>query len=175
MTAAAPREFARFDPDRGGIVRRSGGATGFDVCMYKDNPGVFIAKNGQPVSDDDARKAGFDLKRFKREARKNELMANAARKIEAQMAEASDEAETQVEAELARMEEADPEAAEATPVEATPGSGLILNSSGQPRETATRKIIHQGFGKWDLIDKSTGQIIQKGLKREEAEVLLLEG
>jgi hypothetical protein len=70
--------------DRGVSIRIvpasvSGPAAGMQVCMYKDDPGLYYAPNGVSISPEWAKKAGFDveadLKERDRRARRSEALA----------------------------------------------------------------------------------------------------
>lgn len=56
--------------------------SGFRVAMYKEEPGVFYDMNGEPVSDELAAKAGFDVETLRLERQKQEKLAEARKRIE---------------------------------------------------------------------------------------------
>lgn len=78
------------DFDRGVIIRTHI-LSGMDVCMYRDEPGVFLNAFGKPVSDAIARDA-FGQARFDELVRRRQFRAKlkeAERAIEAEMATAA--------------------------------------------------------------------------------------
>lgn len=70
------------DLDRGVIMRivphNSGSAmAGMHVCMYADDPGVYLAPNSMPLSPALAKMAGFDVEEDMKEKRRIEKRAAA--------------------------------------------------------------------------------------------------
>lgn len=177
MTAAATETPVKpavpFNADRPGVIRRTRGLNGYDVCMYKDEPGVFLTKSGQPVSLKDAAKAGYDVKALQRAAVKIKLLAEASAKIEKQMKAFEAESEDAIDQALAKLEGGD----EDPPLPGDPGDDpgeVVTTAGGDPRETPTRKMEHMGFGNWNVIDKATGTILAEGITKDAAETVLME-
>jgi hypothetical protein len=68
-----------------GVVKRTT-TSGVQVCEYKDEPGTYYNTSGEPVEDELAKLAGFDVVEGQRSRRRRELEAEAQKNIEAQLA-----------------------------------------------------------------------------------------
>ena len=75
----------KIDYDRGVIISQHK-ASGMDVFMYVDTPGVYLNAFGTPVSDQLAKEAGYDVEKFGKDKLKRERMAKAMTAIEAELA-----------------------------------------------------------------------------------------
>lgn len=75
----------KIDYDRGVIISQHK-ASGMDVFMYVDTPGVYLNAFGAPVSDQLAKEAGYDVEKFGKDKLKRERMAKAMTAIEAELA-----------------------------------------------------------------------------------------
>ncbi len=65
-----------------GVVHRE--TSGVEVYMYKDDPGVYLNAFGLPISEDLAKRAGFDIERFRRGHAFKDHMAKAEEQWKAQ-------------------------------------------------------------------------------------------
>lgn len=117
--------------------------------MYLDSPGVYFAPNGDPVSEDDAEAAGYDTKALAIERKKNEKLAEARAKIEAEFAAADAKATEEAEAEAAAEVEA-----------GTSGGGW--------------SIVEIAKGRYEIRDAG-GSVVETDLSKKEAEALLAAG
>lgn len=70
------------DRDRGCILRFH--PAGFRVGMYHDAPGEYFNEKGQPVSDEVARRAGFETEVMRKRREKNRRMEEFRRKLDAE-------------------------------------------------------------------------------------------
>ena len=70
----------KLDLNRG--VRTRFHASGMKVCMYVDDPGVYMTEGGQPLDVKFAREAGFDVEKDLRQRAINQRMAEYRRKLE---------------------------------------------------------------------------------------------
>jgi len=75
---------SRIDLDRG-VVKRNH-ASGMQVVMYKDKPGVFYDNRGTLVSDALAADAGFNVEQLRREQKRQELLSNYSQQLHDQFA-----------------------------------------------------------------------------------------
>lgn len=83
---------SKIDLDRGVVVSRMPlDKGGMYIYMYQDDPGVYLNEHGHPVSEALAKEVGFDIGRWQRMHLKNERMAEAKKKIEAELELISDE------------------------------------------------------------------------------------
>lgn len=171
----------RINLDRPYICREDGsaGPGSFPIYMYKDEPGVYRKQNGQPAEDRHARSAGFDLPGDRLLARMDEKRAAALSKIEQEFEGQKSDIEKEARAEIAAEDEAEKKSLDDAPVAADTTGGLaadgvIMNSNGEPRETATRKMNHLGAGYWEVVDKETGNQIKDGLDKVHAQIILME-
>lgn len=94
---------ARFVDLNRGVTKRLH-PSGFAVCMYKDQPGVYLDASGREVSDEIARSAGFDIDLLARAKAKADKMAEARAKIEAEFAEKEKLIEDEINADAKRYE-----------------------------------------------------------------------
>lgn len=83
------------DYDRGVIIKTHN-ASGMDVYMYADTPGVFLNAFGTEVDEKLAKEAGYDVDRLSREKVKRERIAAAAQMIEQELALADKEGQKEV-------------------------------------------------------------------------------
>ena len=65
-----------------GVTIKTDPATGARICMYKDEPGVFLNAHGAVVADTLAARCGFPVKDLLRERHKREAIARSAKEIE---------------------------------------------------------------------------------------------
>ena len=87
---------AGVDFDRGVQIRvHHGGAR---ICMYIDDPGVFLDINGGPVSDKMASEAGYPVEDLKIEAKKRTALDQAKADIERQFSAQDEDANRVAEA-----------------------------------------------------------------------------
>lgn len=75
------------DLDRGVSIRvvplgSTGPQAGMQVCMYKDDPGIYYALNGVPISPEWAKSAGFDVEADLKERSRREKRAAALAAID---------------------------------------------------------------------------------------------
>lgn len=73
-----------------GVIKRKHSASGIDVYMYVNEPGVFRTAYGTEVSADLAKAAGFDVEVLAKERLKRSRMAAAMAAIEAELADPAD-------------------------------------------------------------------------------------
>lgn len=69
-----------------GVMFQSDAATGINVYMYLDNPGVFLSNQGTEVAPELARSAGFDVEKLTKERQLRERMSEAMKAIRAELA-----------------------------------------------------------------------------------------
>lgn len=147
--------------------------------MMKATPGVYLRQNGELCPDDAASAAGFDIASDRLEMRMREKKAAALAGIDAEFEERRAEIEKQAAADIAEEDAAanftqeTTETPGETPPDEIAADGVRKNSVGEPRETAKRKMDHKGGGKWDVIDKTTGDTIADGLSKNDAVSVLL--
>ena len=67
---------AAIDLNRG-VIMRTHRQSGITVCMYKDDPGVYLDENGHEIGESFARDAGFDVDTLDKQKERNEAMAKA--------------------------------------------------------------------------------------------------
>lgn len=67
-----------------GVSKRVHQATGIQVVMYKDAPGVYYDTVGNPVSAELASQAGFQVSEEILQKQKNDKMAKAMKEIESE-------------------------------------------------------------------------------------------
>lgn len=72
------------DYDRPCIIKTDNG-TNMDIFMYKDRPGHYLNAFGKPVSEELARKAGFDVQRYSKQRIRQERLAAATEKVNAEL------------------------------------------------------------------------------------------
>lgn len=150
-----------------GITRR-----GSAVSMYKHKPGLYLDDSGNPVSDEAASEAGFDIEDDRREARKNQAIIESRQR-------AIDEHE-QIEARA--IAEVDAAAAQEEAVERNlplPDADRVdiiaRNSKQEPTETRNfKRDFMSGIGKWSIIRKDTKERIEKDLTKEQSFTRLME-
>ncbi len=70
-----------------GVTIKTDPSTGARICMYKDQPGVFLNAHGAVVAETLAARCGFPVKDLMRQRRKSEALATAAVQIEAEFEE----------------------------------------------------------------------------------------
>lgn len=70
------------DRDRGCILRIH--PAGFRVGMYHDAPGDYFNEKGEPVSDEVARRAGFETEKMRKRKEKQRRMAEFQKKLDAE-------------------------------------------------------------------------------------------
>jgi len=73
------------DYDRGVTIKSCDKPTCFPVYMYKDTPGVYLNVYGQPVSEDNAKEAGYDVDALRKQKEFRERSAVALEEIRAQL------------------------------------------------------------------------------------------
>lgn len=81
---------AGVDLDRGCIQQMH--PNGSLISMYRDAPGVYYGESGQPVRDDVAEAAGFDVKSLRIARRKGELLEEFKAKLDRDFAKAEERA-----------------------------------------------------------------------------------
>ena len=84
------------DVRRGVMIKRHR-ASGMQVYMYFDTPGVYLNPHGGTVSEELAAQAGFDTKQYAKERLRRDRMASAMSAIEAELALSADNAENVIE------------------------------------------------------------------------------
>ena len=139
------------DRNRGTLERTN--RDGITVIEFHDDPGAYFDRSGNPVPDETAESAGFDVTSGKIERRKRELIADATAKAEAEAREALQAAGRQAEAEV-RGETAEP--AEPCETETPDGAGPKIRRVGRT---------------W-VVESADGEILAEGLKKPEAEDLV---
>lgn len=76
----AKKDSPKLDLDRGVTVRFH--PSGMKVCMYDDDPGVYLTEGAQPLNVQIAREAGYDVEKDLRQRAVNQRMAEYRRKLE---------------------------------------------------------------------------------------------
>lgn len=79
----------KIDYDRGVIINVHA-ASGMDVFMYADDPGVFLNAHGGEVKDFIAKEAGYDIEKLAKDKLKKSRKAQASAMIEAEFADDKD-------------------------------------------------------------------------------------
>lgn len=79
----------KIDLDRGVQIRNS--IHGIAVYMYYDDPGVYLNAHGDPVSEDLAREAGYDIARLAREKTRRDAVKKAMGEINEQFSYVGDD------------------------------------------------------------------------------------
>lgn len=80
--------FFKIDLDRG-VHSRTHPATGMDVYMYVDDPGVYLTAHGTPVPEELAVQAGFPTQEYAKKRRIKLALAAAHNKVMQELAEAN--------------------------------------------------------------------------------------
>lgn len=70
-----------------GVTIKTDPATGARICMYKDQPGIFLNAHGTVVAETLAARCGFPVKDLLRARRKREALAQSAKEIEEEFEE----------------------------------------------------------------------------------------
>lgn len=65
-------------------------ATGIDIFMYVDDPGVYLNAHGGNVSEELAREAGYDVEKLAKERTKKSRKDQALKMIDAELADDKD-------------------------------------------------------------------------------------
>lgn len=60
-----------------GVTMKKEPESGIRVCMYKDQPGVFLDMKGGILPESFAKKAGFDIKELDKQKKYNKALAGA--------------------------------------------------------------------------------------------------
>ena len=153
------------------------GTRSAEIYMFKDEPGVYRRKNGRICGDDEVIAAGFDLKEDRKQAAMSQRKAAALADIESEFSEKSAQIEKDIEKEMdaeSTEEKSDPAPVAVGEKDEFANGGVRTNANGEPRETATRRMDHQGGGVWDVIDKASEKVIKGGIDKEHAHILLVE-
>lgn len=181
-----PEALQPVDLDRLYICYEGRANAGVPVYMYKDDPGVFMRRNGFPVSEQEARTAGFDIEHWKLEGRMQGKLAEKTAEVEAQR----DQMMADIEAESKREIAAEDAAANpVSPAVSAPGAaagtinrpqlsfdanGIGTNAAGEIRETPKYRMDHMGRGMWTIISKETNTAIKDNQTKDAATNFLLE-
>jgi hypothetical protein len=129
-------------------MKRGIPGTSIRVCHYADErPGEYYSESGEPITEEMAARAGYDVVENRKEKRRRELLADAEQKIEDQIA--SEEAA--IEEQIQKEEDARPSASE---VHVQPGADL--------------KAVHRGGGRYRIVDANRNTITD-GLSKKEAD------
>lgn len=83
----------KIDYDRG-VMKRKHAASGVDVYMYVDAPGLYLTAHGTYVSDKFAEQAGYDVKNLALARVKKERVSQALAAIDTELAMAGPKHET---------------------------------------------------------------------------------
>lgn len=174
---------ADINPNRGLICKPlpNGGPL---ISMCKTVPGLYFDASGNPISDELAASAGFDVSTDKAEMKKSAAKATALEKIDATFAEETAKIDAMSDAELEEKGVVEPgslipsDAVKAEPV----GEQLFVTktSGGEPRVARTelggpvRKMEYESKkSSWKVFNRDTGKTIKAGLSKEDAMELLL--
>ncbi len=141
---------AGIDLNRGVTIR--GNVAGVRVYMYKDSPGEFHDVLGDPVTQDVARAAGFDVDRLLRERQKQERILAMRAQIEWEYEGVSKTVEQEM------LRESSPEAA----------NGQLVT------ETDSFTLQDRGQGWYDVRDKDGSPVNPKAMREGEANAFLEE-
>jgi hypothetical protein len=129
---------------RHGIARKH--PNGSRVVMFLDMPGMYYTEHGDPVEDDGAKAAGFDVAALGRDRSRREKLAEAKKKIDAQY----DAEGKKIDAEEAGGPPPDP-----------------IDEDDSSEELAT--IVRMGRGTFNVIDVASGKAMLKSVSRVAAE------
>jgi hypothetical protein len=127
--------------------------SGIQVAEYGDYPGEYYSMGGEPIPDDMAAQAGFDVAEGRKEKRRRELRAEADKKIDEQIAKESQEIEEKLAVEESERGKRG-QKAEPGEVHIQVGSNL--------------RAIHRGGGRYRVVD-SEGNVVTDGLSKTEAD------
>jgi hypothetical protein len=141
--------------DTGRIVRRVP-LSGIQVVEYTEQPGVYYTVTGDVIPEDSTwpQEARFDVRKSRMEKRRRELMVDAQKNIDEQMAEEEAGVEAKIESEEAERAAA-PAGADTTQDEERVEKGSLL------------KATHRGGGRYRVAD-AAGEIVADGLSKGEA-------
>lgn len=141
----------KIDYDRGVIIQTEPG-TGMDVFMYVDSPGQFLTAHGNPVPDNIAANAGYDIEKLGKERLRRQRKAEANAIIDKELNNDSEVSEKDVKEfegwkvvsiGLGRHNVKDPE-------------GNVLNAMPLPKESAMKLFeAMSGYEKKPAGDKSS--------------------
>lgn len=76
-----------------GVRKQYAKESNIEVYMYKDDPGVFLDRSGEPLSEAIAADAGFDIESLKKKREKMEKMRSAIEQIEKEYGDGFDDYE----------------------------------------------------------------------------------
>lgn len=158
-------DFTQIDLDRGVTIS---GKNGKKVCMYDDQPGLFMSRSGRVVSDEDARECGFDVEGLRRKAKADKEIAEmtASIRTKAVMAEAEIR-NRHIEIED-RERDSNPFDVPPQVDVVEPGNPTDFNSKGQPRGTEHYVMDYQGGGNFNVIDRETKSVAIEKVKADVA-------
>ena len=131
-----------------GCIRKST-PSGLIVYMYKDEPGVYLDAKGNPINEEVAAAARFDIVRGKREKRRLELYAEARRRADEQVAREFRKADEQLHEE-----------------EGASGAKVGAEETDEPALAYRPEKRGQ---KWVVLDPEDNAVAE-GLGKREAEV-----
>ena len=174
---------ADINPNRGLVCKPlpNGGPL---ISMCKTVPGVYFDASGEPISDELAASAGFDVATNRVEMKKSAAKAVAMEKIDAQFAKDSAKIDAMTDADLEEEGIVEPGSLiPAAAVKAEPvGEQLFVTktSGGEPRVARTVlggpvKVMEYDTKKnaWRVVNRDSGKTIKAGLSKEDAMELLL--
>jgi hypothetical protein len=144
--------------------------------MCKTVPGVYFDASGNPISDELAASAGFDVQKDRRERAKTEAIEAQRKKIEAQFADDTEALKGMSDKDLEESGGMEPGAL------AAPGGDPFIErtSSGEPRvaravaDGPVKEMKYDGKAKsWAVINRDTGETLDSELSKDAATGLLL--
>lgn len=160
------------DMNRG--VQMSKHPEGYYVCMYFDDPGVYMTQTCTPLGDAEAAAAGYDVAELSLTRERNKLMREGQAKLEREIAELTsgmrDEIDRKLTGEGGTL--VDGEDVQITAAKQYGAMGAT-NKAGQLRETEFYKMDHFGGGLWNVTEKGTRQIVPGGEKITGSQAALL--
>ena len=154
------------------------------ISMVKSKPGVYYDVNGEPVSDEMAQEAGFDVPSAKREKAKRDAKADAMAKIDARFAKESAEVDSLSDSDMEEKGMVAPGSfIDPSSKAAEPGYGqpfVTKTSTGEPR---VARLVKDGpvmvmeydlkAKGWKIYNRETGKVVASKLSKEDATELLL--
>ncbi|MGI9297767.1 MAG: hypothetical protein ACR2QC_07705 [Gammaproteobacteria bacterium] len=150
------------DLDRGVTKRQH--PNGMQICMYKDDPGVFMDVNGGRIASELADGAGFPVAALKVERIKMQRFAEARAKIEREFDEKTAGLEAEIEREFEPVRPAGGEAI--TSVASQPQEPVSEAPEGDP---APQFKLQYAGSSWYNIVNLEGEIINdKKMRRDQA-------
>lgn len=138
------------DYNRGTISRNT--PSGIRVIEYQDEPGNYYSLAGNPIDEETARAANFDVEASRKKNRREQLYAEAKAKADSQVERDFDSIERSVEEESSAPEE-------------SPAFGS--GSGTGPIEPLPARMEKAGHGRWNVLD-GEGKVVAEEVSKNAA-------